>query len=153
MMWSELYGQDKEPTFRDIEKFIGGELWQALGKFIEDTYGISPLLSYSRCAMDGGAWKGWNVKYKKSGKALCTLYPKQGYFVALIVIGNKEIDEAEMVMPSCSEYIQKLYKNSSSMDGKWLAVNVTDKKILEDLEMLIGIRVPVKNKRRKQNGV
>ena len=22
-------------------------------------------------------WKGWNVKYQKSGKSLCTLYPKR----------------------------------------------------------------------------
>ena len=66
----------------------------------------------------------------------------EGYFIALVVIGNKEINETELILPSCSEHIQDLYKNSPfSLGGKWLMINVTDKKILEDVEMLIKIRV------------
>ena len=142
MMWNELYTEEKQPTFDDIEKFIDNKLWNKLNEFIKKTYNISPNLSYSNCSMDKGSWKGWNIKYKKSGKALCTLYPRQGYFTALIVIGSKEVNETEMILPSCSEHIQDLYKNSPfCMGGKWLAINVTDEKILEDLELLIKIRV------------
>lgn len=141
MGWNELYNANKEPTFKNIEKFINNELWKDINDFIENTYNISPALSYSSCS----GQPGWNVKYKKSGKSLCTLYPMEGYFIALIVIGNKEMNETEFILPSLSKHVQELYKNSPfSLGGKWLMINVTDKKILEDVEMLIKIRVAPK---------
>lgn len=30
------------------------------------------------------------MKYRKSGRSLCTLYPMDGHFVALVVIGEHE---------------------------------------------------------------
>jgi hypothetical protein len=88
---------------------------------------------------------GWNVKYKKSGKSLCTLYPMDGYFIALIVIGNKEVAETELFLPLCSKYVQELYKKTTfSCGGRWLMVNITDKDILEDVKNLIKIRVKPK---------
>lgn len=145
MEWNELYNGNKEPTFNDIEKFVDNGLWQSINKFIKKTYNILPVLSYSCCSEQPG----WNVKYKKSGKSLCTLYPMEGYFIALVVIGNKEVDETELILPSCSEHIQDLYKNNpSSLGGKWLMINVTDKKILEDVETLIKIRVLPRQKER-----
>ena len=142
-MWAELYNVNKEPTFKEIEKFINNGLWNKLNEFIKETYNISPTLSYSTCS----GQPGWNVKYKKSSKSLCTLYPMEGYFIALVVIGNKEVDETELIMPSFSEYIQKLYKDSVFiLGGRWLMINVTDEKILEDVETLIKIRVLPKTK-------
>jgi hypothetical protein len=38
------------------------------------------------------------VKYQNSGKSLCTLYPMEGYFIALVVIGAKEEEEVEMAL-------------------------------------------------------
>ena len=62
--------------------------------------------------MDGGYWKGWNVKYKKSGKSLCTLYPKQGYILALMPVGLREMNEAELLMPSCTQYTRTLFEQA-----------------------------------------
>jgi hypothetical protein len=74
---------------------------------------------------------GWNVKYQKSGKSLCTLYPMEGFFIALVVIGNKESFEAELMLPLLSSYTQSLYQNTAfSAGGRWLMINVTDQTIL-----------------------
>jgi len=138
MEWYKLYGENKEPSFKNIDKYINSELWVSLNEFIKEAYRISPILSYSSCS----GQPGWNIKYKKSGKSLCTLYPMEGFFIALVVIGNKEIPETEMILPSCSKYIQDLYKNTPfSLGGKWLMINVKNKKILEDIETLVKIRV------------
>lgn len=48
--WNELYDGTKEPDFQDIKKFINNPLWENLNVFIEKTYNISPLLSYSCCS-------------------------------------------------------------------------------------------------------
>ncbi|KAB2952754.1 DUF3788 family protein [Heliorestis acidaminivorans] len=36
---------------------------------MEEAYQAKPHITYSKCS----AQPGWNVKYKKSGKSLCTL--------------------------------------------------------------------------------
>lgn len=84
---------------------------------------------------------GWNLKYQKSGKSLCTLYPMEGFFIALVVIGNKESYEADLCLPSLSCYMQNLYHNTvSSAGSRWLMINVTEASVLEDVIRLIQIR-------------
>ena len=69
----------------------------------------------------------------------------EGFFIALVVIGNKEMDETELLMPLCSQYTQSLYqKTVFSAGGRWLMLDVTERSILEDVIKLIGIRVKPK---------
>ncbi len=88
---------------------------------------------------------GWNVKYRKGGKALCSLYPKQSYFAALIAVGEKEKAEAEQLMPHCDAYTRELYaKTKPGAAGKSLGVEVTSESILRDVKALIAIRAGTK---------
>lgn len=117
MLWSELYNGGREPLNHQI------------------------TMAYSCCSMDNGSWKGWNVKYKKSGKSLCTLYPKQGYFVALIAVGANESAESERLIPFCNEYTQKVYRQAiGGGTYKSLAIHVTNENILHDAKNLIALR-------------
>lgn len=141
-MWSELYDQSNQPTMDDINNFINRELWNELCSFLESRYAVAPKLEYSKCSMQ----KGWNVKYKKSSKSICTLYPMEGYFIVLIVIGQKEQTEAELIIPSCSSYTRQLFsKTPFSLGGKWLMIEVTQRAVLEDVLKLIQVRVKPKN--------
>lgn len=96
--------------------------------------------------MDGGAWKGWNVKYKKSGKSLCTLYPKQGFFLSLITIAEKDAVEADLLIPLCCDYVKALYNRAEfgKNYGKMLGIEVTNEEILRDMKELIALRVKPK---------
>jgi len=95
--------------------------------------------------MDKGFWKGWNVKYKKGCKALCTLYPKQGYFMILIPVSAKDIVEADLLIPLCDEYIQNLYNTTKAgKTGKSLAVEVKSENILRDVKNLVALRIKSK---------
>ena len=142
MEWSEAFGSEHQPEPGQVKEFVGTPLWDELADYLQQTYNVQPNVSYSCCAMDKGFWKGWNVKYKKSGKALCTLYPKKGYFVALVVMGAKELADADILIQFCDEYTQELYRQTEvSMGGKWLAINVTSERILSDVKNLIGLRV------------
>ena len=139
--WSDLFPAESEPTEGQIEAFVDSALWRALDQTLRQTYSVRPKLFYSGCMMGQGAWKGWNVKYKKSGKALCTLYPKRGYFVALLPIGIREMDEAELLMPTCTGYTQKLFEQTAAgHTGKSLAFEVKNEDILEDMKRLIALR-------------
>jgi AraC family transcriptional regulator len=140
-MWNELFDKGHEPIDNQIQEFVDTPLWEELAVYLKQTYNVQPKLFYSNCTMDKGLWKGWNVKYKKSGKALCSLYPKQGYFVALIAVGVKEMDEADFLITLCDEYTQNIYRRTKAgASGKSLAVEVTNEKILSDVKELIALR-------------
>lgn len=144
MRWSELFNDEQEPSANQIKAFVETPLWDDLTQYLQQTYAVKPKLFYSHCTMDKDFWKGWNIKYKKSGKALCTLYPKQGYFITLIPVGKKEIVEADLLILTCSEYLQNLYyETKTGANGKSLAVAVTTARILQDVKNLIALRASV----------
>ncbi|MCL2696988.1 MAG: DUF3788 domain-containing protein [Oscillospiraceae bacterium] len=144
MQWYELFDKEREPSENQVNEYVDSPLWGKLNDYLKQTYNIKPKLAYSGCAMDKGMWKGWNIKYKKSGKSLCTLYPKQGYILALIPIGVREMNEAELLMPLCTDYTKELFKRSGGQTGKSLAFEVQDENVLHDMKNLIEIRVKTK---------
>ncbi|MCL2699343.1 MAG: DUF3788 domain-containing protein, partial [Defluviitaleaceae bacterium] len=93
MQWHELFNKEHEPSDNQIKEFVNTPLWDDLADSLRQTYNVKPKLSYSGCAMDSGMWKGWNIKYKKSGKPLCTAYPKQRYLLLLVPIGPREMND------------------------------------------------------------
>lgn len=142
MKWHELFDTDHIPFFEDIRDYIGEAkpVWDELVLHIEETYKAKRQLDYSKCS----AQPGWNVKYKKSSKSLCTLYPMLNYFIALVVVGAKEEDEVELAMEAgvFSKYVKELYQNTAfSAMGRWLMIEVRNKDVLNDIETLIRIRL------------
>ena len=143
--WHEMWDSQHEPSNAQVKEYVGTPLWDDLGDYLQQTYSVKPKLSYSNCAMDKGMWKGWNVKYKKSGKSLCTLYPKQGYILSLVPVGVRGIGEAELMMPLCTEYTQNLFKQTAcGHTGKSLAFEVRDEGVLQDMKRFIELRAKSK---------
>jgi len=137
MDWRELYGADKQPTKTEIDEYIASPLWDELNIFLQESYDVQPSYSYSQCS----GQPGWNVKYQKAGRSLCTLYPMQGFFIALVVIGAKEEAEAELMAPMLSAHIQQLMASAASVAGaRWLMIHVTDAQVLDDVKRLIQLR-------------
>lgn len=134
--WDRADGTRK-PSPATISAYVNSPLFDRLCEHVETEYQSRPVLEYSRCSEQYG----WNVKYKKAGRTLCTLYPMEGYFIALIVIGERERTETELILPSCTAYLQQLYqKTKTVMNQKWLMIDVKDDEVLEDVKQLIAIR-------------
>lgn len=142
MKWNELFDAERMPSYEDIREYIGEAktVWDELVLYIEETYKTKPQMDYSKCS----AQPGWNVKYKKSSKSLCTLYPMPNDFIALIVVGAKEEHEVELAMEAgiFSEYVRELYQNTAfSAMGRWLMIEVKQKDVLNDIKALLRIRL------------
>jgi len=144
MNWNELFDKEHEPSETEIKDFVGTPLFDDLDGHLRQAYNVKPKLAYSGCNMDGGQWKGWNIKYQKSGKSLCTLYPKQGYLHLLITIGVWGLSEAEFLMPMCTEYIQSLWENSEFHGSRYFGIELRDESVLRDVKNLIEIRARTK---------
>lgn len=138
MLWNDLYPKGCAPELPAISAYIESPLWEALRTRLEQRYGVLPAVEHSTCS---GA-PGWNVKYKKGGRALCTLYPAQGFFTCLVSVGSRETPEAELLLPTCTQYLQELYRGVKVYNGgRWLMIEVRSAEILEDVLALIALRV------------
>lgn len=95
-------------------------------------------IEFSSCSWENG----WNVKFKKSGKSLCTIYPRDGYFTVLVVIGEKEREAVEIVLHECTPALREIYRQTGMGNGqKWLMIDLEDKEELyTDIFRLIEIR-------------
>lgn len=141
MNWNEYYPKMQMPDLEQVSAFVANPLWSALCVHLESCYGVSPKVEHSICS---GA-PGWNVKYKKSGRALCTLYPADGFFTCLVSIGSRQAMEAELLLSACTEYVRELYWSTKPYNGgRWLMICVTSPEILEDVKELIALRVQKK---------
>lgn len=141
MNWKEYYPKTQMPDLEQVSAFVANPLWDAVCVHLESCYGVSPKVEHSICS---GA-PGWNVKYKKSGRALCTLYPAGRFFTCLVSVGSREAMEAELLLSACTEYVRELYWNTKPYNGgRWLMICVTSLEILEDVKELIALRVQKK---------
>lgn len=133
----DKYDASRRPGPEEIGAYVDCSLWEELLAYMEEQYQLKPVIEYSGCS----AAPGWNIKYKKAGRGLCTLYPEQGGFTVLVVIGEREREQTEGVLPSCTEYIRNLYLSTKvGMGQRWLMIDVRDWEILEDVKTLISMR-------------
>jgi hypothetical protein len=137
----DIFDKTYEPSFKELTSYVKGDSnkrWMNLANYIETNFKSSPKLFYSRCS----AKPGWNAKYKKSSKALCTLYPGNDYFTALVVLNETDMEWFKGMRDEYSKYILSLYDNCNLFNGtKWLMVDITDDKILEDVKKLIKLKL------------
>ena len=108
-------------------------LWQALIQFIAETYQMTTEFSY------GGKNYGWNLWYRKSGKALVSLYPQSGSFVAQVVLGKEQVEKALGL--ELGEKVGRMLRETPQFhDGKWLFIPVENQTDLEDVQQLLLLK-------------
>ena len=141
MGWNEDFPRDVMPEFQQITNYIGSPLWMELCEWAERTYGVAPRIEHSTCS---GA-PGWNVKYRKAGRALCTLYPHKGYFTCLLAIGPAQAQEVELRLPAFSDALREQYLQTNPMNGtRWMMVDVKAPETLRDVQTIVDVRAKTK---------
>lgn len=134
----DLQDQGYRPTLEEIEEYTNNPALHHFCSELKETYKCKEKIEFSSCSMAPG----WNVKFKKSGKSLCTIYPKESYFTTLIVVGRKEKEEAEALLPGCTAELQELYEQTQEGNGqKWLMIDLEDQdQLYQDSLRRIKIR-------------
>lgn len=144
MQYQRMLDKEHEPSEKQILGYLGGnaaEAWADIVSFLKTHYDFSPEPDY------GGAKYGWSIRYRKSGKSLCTLYPERGAFTILIVLGKKEVEQFEEHMSEFSTQFVELFKSARQFhDGRWLWIRILDKPDAEDARHLLTMKRRPKNK-------
>ena len=126
------------PNISEISVYIENSAFDELYQHMNNEYKAVCKIEYSK-----DVWaRGWNVKFKKSGKSLCTLYPRESYFTAMIVVGRKEKESVEEILPECTSRLQEIYEETKEGNGqRWLMIDLEDHdSMYHDVLRLIKIR-------------
>ncbi|MDO7787361.1 DUF3788 domain-containing protein [Desulforamulus aquiferis] len=128
------------PTYEDICCYMNKavqEGWQEMNAFIQQSYKASPKLAYSKCS----AKPGWNIKYKKAGKSICTLYPEKDGFIALVVISLDLVPLVEAMTNEFETEVLETVRTAKPFNGtKWLMIQVTNDSVLNNVKRLILLK-------------
>ena len=134
----DLRDKNSCPTMEEISEYVRNPLFMQFCLQIRERYQCQEKIEYSACSME----KGWNVKFKKAGKALCTIYPREGYFTVLVVVGTKEKPFVEELLPDCAAELQSIYRETREGNGqRWLMVDLEERgRLYDDVLRFIRIR-------------
>lgn len=129
---------EKNPTLEDINELLGETLfavWTELCNRIDEKYEMDRI-------WDKG-FKEWlyELKYRRGGKTLCTLYLKEGSIGFWIILGKDERNKFENVRNEYSSKVQNIYDETKIYhDGKWLMFEPTDDVMFDDFMKLLSIK-------------
>lgn len=146
MDWNTLFPPARQPTYEDMENYIGGKgrtLWKSLFEYMDKSYGAKPKMAHSMCS----GKPGWNVKFQKSGQSFGTLYPETDGFSVFMVISYKLSAEDGPVLPELSPKMRELYQNAGDYMkmGKWMMFRIEEESDLEDYKRLCSLKLKPKN--------
>ena len=140
MSYERMIDKDHQPTDREILDTIGDTAhWLELKHYLESSYDFIPeLVDYGK--------HGWTIRYRKSGKTLCSLFPEKGAFTALIVLGKKEAEKALSTMDQFNASVRKLLNDAEQRhDGRWLWIQVCKLSDVNSIKELLKLKRKPKN--------
>jgi hypothetical protein len=129
---------EKIPTEEELQQIMGGEkfkAWSEINSFIEKKYNVESMWD------KGGKTGIYELKYRKGGKTLCALYPRELGIRILIIFGKAEREKFEDSRQEFTQYIKDFYDNTHQYhDGKWLYLDYNSDLSIEDIKKLIIIK-------------
>lgn len=134
----DIKDMNHKPNIEEMGAYINNPLFTELCRHLEKEYKALCKIEYSK-----DVWlRGWNIKFKKAGKSLCTVYPKENYFTVLVVVSAKEKETTENLLPQMSGELQKIYAETKEGNGqKWMMIDLkTSDALYSDVLKLIRIR-------------
>ncbi|NHJ39362.1 MAG: DUF3788 domain-containing protein [Asgard group archaeon] len=135
---------EQEPSDEYILDFIGNakKSWLEFTTFLNDTYDFSvEKINY-------GKNYGWAIRYRKSNRTWCALYPQKDCFEVQIIFGKKEVEKFLEMRDEFGDFVQNKFDTTKQLhDGRWMFFKITDSSLIEDLKkMMIIKRKPKKKK-------
>jgi len=134
-----LYDGHSNPTSEEeITLFLSNPMWKDLNDYILKECGAKPEISCNMYATK----RRWNVEYNLNGRVLCTLFPEKNIFIAMVDVGPEDEEFVRSLLPGFACSVQQLFENTCKTPlGRWLAIEVTDRKILHNVKDLVMIRI------------
>jgi hypothetical protein len=117
-------------------------LWLSIHEYVGEMYYFIPELVYFTKKY------GWTIRYRRHGTTLCYFFPKSGYFSILIILGQKEAEQIELVKESLNENVRNVFENTQQLhDGRWLWVDIRNLDDISSFKLLLTAKKKPKSAR------
>ncbi len=141
-MHERMMDKTTQPSDADMIRTIGqpvANAWSDLRRFLVETYEIIPIFN------SGGKKYGWNLQHRIGGRPLCEMYPENGSFTVLVVLGKAELEQALGRIDSFGLIVRKaLVETPRFHDGCWMYIRVSNPHTCQqdvlDIQQLILIK-------------
>ena len=135
MSYGAFTDRTSRPGEAEIEVALAGAaaLWSEIVSFVEDSFRVRSDWKFY------GKNYGWSLAFKKSGKALVSLYPDAGSFTAQVILKEGQIARApsELLIPELRAAIDGA---NPYAEGRWVFLAVSSERELEVVKRLVEIR-------------
>ena len=138
-----------QPTKEQVASMLGSEyrLWKRLVQFVENKDHIEGKWSFW-----GPEKSGWNMRFRRKGKALVPLYPGHEQIIANIVLDVEQAQEANGL--KLGEKASKLLRKSPQLhDGRWLFIPVVNEADADEIEQLLLLKLGQSPDSRKTDSI
>lgn len=103
-------------------------------KQVEASFQVTPTFEFSRCSWEYG----WNLKYKKSGKTLCTIYPREHYFTVMVVLNCTDPSLSDKIPTSLKDLFHQTQEGNHQ---RWMMIDLEEEgTLMQDVIALIQLR-------------
>lgn len=133
------------PSVGDILTAVGPwrAAWEDLAQFIRDSFSTREELRFY------GKNYGWALRFRKSGKALVSLYPAPGSFTIQIILG--EADAQKALTLRLGEHVRQVIADAHPYpEGRWVFVSVESEQDIQDMREVLALKGTT-SRQRKQN--
>jgi hypothetical protein len=123
------------PTAEQISEAIGSRraAWEEILQAIRETY------SHQEDWRFYGKNYGWALRFRKSGKALVSLYPAEDSFTVQLILSQAEVDQARGL--KLGEHVRQIIEQAHPFsEGRWVFVPVKSGKDLRDVQQLLALK-------------
>lgn len=134
----DIKNKDHVPLLEEIAEYIRNSFFMQFCDTVKNRYACNEKIEYSNCSWE----KGWNIKFKKAGKTLCTIYPRESYFTVMVVIGKNEKKKAEDFLFCCTSQLKTIYNETKEGNAqRWLMIDLEEENTLyRDILCLLDIK-------------
>lgn len=134
---SIFLNKSMEPTVRELQEKLGDtyKLWVEIQEMVLKKYpdGVSEWNF-------PGKKYGWSFRIKDKKRAIIYLLPRDAFFKVAFVFGDKAVNEI-MDSTIAEEIKAELMQAKKYAEGRGIRIEVRDMYILEDIDLLIDIKL------------
>lgn len=123
------------PTAEQIFEAIGSRraAWEEMLQVIRECYARQEDWRFY------GKNYGWALRFRKSGKALLSLYPAEGSFTVQLILSQADVDTAHGL--KLGKHVRQVIEQAHPFpEGRWVFVPVQSEKDLRDVQQLLALK-------------
>jgi hypothetical protein len=123
------------PTLEQVTEAIGSRraAWEEILQIIRDRY------SHQEDWRFYGKNNGWALRFRKSGKALASLYPAEGSFTVQLILSQADVDQTRDL--KLGKHVRQIIEQAHPFpEGRWVFVPVKSGQDLRDVQRLLALK-------------